>query len=194
MERLKLFTRGRNFVFGFLHKPWYPALIALLAMLDAFIVVVPTDLFLVSAVFVKPKRWLSIALMIAAGSVLGCLALAFVIDYDQEIIHRAFPSIFQAENWAYAEGLIEKYGFYAVLFGAVGPLPLQPFVVVGALSTKLPFAHLVLGVILGRCGKFILFAWFASRSPELLEKLKIASPSELRPLEKLTIEKDKNSL
>lgn len=179
MHRPHFFDRGRKFILGFVNRPWYPALIALLALLDLFIVIVPTDVFLISAVMGQPRRWFSTGITIALGSIIGSALLAFVLDYDQELIHRAFPAIFTSSSWNQAEGLIENYGVYATFFAAVGPLPLQPFIVVGALSSKLTFSSLILSVAIGRLMKFSLFAWLASHAPRMLEKLKIAPADEI---------------
>ena len=179
MHRPHFFTRGRDYVLGFVNRPWYPALIAFLAAIDLFIVIVPTDVFLISAVMGQPRRWFSTGVTIAFGSILGSALLAFILDYDQDLIHRAFPAVFASKHWNYAEGLIENYGTYATFFAAVGPLPLQPFIVVGALSTKLTFKTLLISVGAGRLLKFILFAWLASHAPRMLEKLKVASREEL---------------
>lgn len=179
MHRPHLFERGRKFVLRFVNRPWYPAMIAFLAALDFFIVVVPTDLFLISAVFGRPRRWLPISLTIALGSTLGAVILAYVLDYDQELIHRAFPSVFASSQWAYAERLIEEYGIYAIFFAAVGPLPIQPFVLVGALSAHLSLEGLAISVAAGRVIKFSLFGWIASHAPRLLEKFHVASHDEI---------------
>lgn len=171
MLRGKIFVTSRNFVLQFVNRPWFPALVAVLAAVDLIILIIPTDLFLISAVMGQTRRWLSIGITIAIGSTIGALILALAIKYDQEWIHQTFPKIFHSSNWEYAESLIERFGIYATFIAAIGPLPLQPFVIIGALSTKLSLQAMILSIFVGRTAKFILFAWLASHAPRYLEKL-----------------------
>lgn len=162
----------------FAARPWYPAMIAFLAAIDLFIVVVPTDIFLVSAVLGQPRRWIAIALTVALGSTVGATLVTLLIHYESDLIMQAFPALFQSTHWGNVEKYIQSYGIYAIFFGAAGPLPLQPFVIVGALS-KMPVLELALAMFTGRAAKFLLISWCTSHAPKFLDKIFPASTESL---------------
>src|SRR4051812_40346336 len=66
----------------FTDRSWYPALVAALAALDLFVLVIPTDGLLISAVL-SPKRrakWVSAAIWVSLGSTVGAVLLASLVQ------------------------------------------------------------------------------------------------------------------
>ncbi len=58
---------------------WYAPIVGLLAALDSFVVIVPTDGLLVGASVLSPKLWVYNAILVTLGSTLGAVALAALV-------------------------------------------------------------------------------------------------------------------
>lgn len=160
---------GLRFLQKHMDRPWYLPAVALLALADIFIMIVPTDALLVTAVLFKPRRWWWAATLVALGSSLGALVLAGAVQWDLEGLTQLFPSLFESPSWKGTDAFLEKYGIWALALFAAGPLPYQPAVVLVALSgASLPEAFLA--TFLGRGGKYYLLAYLASHAPTYLEK------------------------
>lgn len=150
---------------------WYIPLIAVLAFLDSFIVIVPTDSLLISAVMMRPKRWVYAFLVISLGSTLGACALAsFVTTYGDSFVHELFPSIYTSSMWTWTDQLMDKYGALAIFLVSLSPATQHPAVILGGL-TGVPLFEIFVAIFLGRAIKYSFFAWIASHSPKLLKKL-----------------------
>ena len=111
----------------YLSHPWYPLLVAILAMADVFILVVPNDILFGTAILAKPTHWLRRALLIAMGSVAGALLLVLLLQIDLELVRNVFPEFFQSSAWTSTEDFLKKYGTAAMFLTSVGPIPFQPF-------------------------------------------------------------------
>jgi len=171
----------------YMDRPWYLPAVALLAFADIFIMIVPTDALLVTAVIFKPKRWWLAATLVAVGSALGALMLAGAVQWDLEGLARLLPSLFESPSWKGTDAFLEKYGIWALALFAAGPLPYQPAVVLVALSgASLPEAFLA--TFLGRGGKYYLLAYLASHAPKYLEKFWTVR-KELHELDEVVAEK-----
>lgn len=152
-------------------RPWYTGLVSLLAGLDLFILAVPTDALAITAVFGKPKLWLATALTVAIGSTIGCLVLAqFIHIYGNSILELLHIEIGTSGVWLQAKNWIEDYGVWAIFLFAVGPLPLQPAIVLAAF-TDMTLQDLGLSCFIGRSFKFIFLCWVASHAPAQIERI-----------------------
>lgn len=164
------FHQWLRFLQKHMDRPWYLPAVALLALLDIFVMIIPTDALLVTAVLFKPKRWWVAATYVALGSALGALILAAAVQWDLDGLTRLFPSLFQSPSWKGTDAFLEKYGLWALALFAAGPLPYQPAVVLVALSgASLPEAFLA--TFLGRGGKYYVLGYLASHAPKYLENL-----------------------
>jgi membrane protein YqaA with SNARE-associated domain len=158
------------FTASHMQKTWYPIFIATIIGLDIFILAVPNDALLISAVLAQPKRWLRIAIYVSIGSIIGVALFSGILLQYPDLIRATFPGVFESSVWAQTSVFLQNYGVFALFFGAVGPLPQQPFVVVAALS-GVNFSTIIFSVLAGRLLKYIFLAWVASHSPKLLAKL-----------------------
>lgn len=155
----------------FSHRIWYTPVVALLAAADLFILIIPTDALLISNVALRPKRWITIALWVTAGSALGSLFLTLGIQaWGGSFLDALGISMQGSSTWETTARWMRDYqGPTLALFGA-GPFPLQPAVVVAA-SAKVNPGAIFFWVALGRAAKFFFFAWAATHAPRLLDKL-----------------------
>jgi membrane protein YqaA with SNARE-associated domain len=152
-------------------KPWYVLLCSLLAMADLALTVIPTDPILISAVILRPKKWLRFSFFMTVGSALGVLGLAALLIYDREaIMKHVFPHLFGSPAWEQAVRLLHHYGSWAIGLVALTPLPQQPLVILSALS-GLPLASIAGLYFVGRLTKFLLLGWLASHTPAVLLKI-----------------------
>lgn len=153
-------------------RGWFVAFSALMAALDLFVGVIPTEGFLITAVLARTRRWLSISLWIALGSALGALALAAILRaYGEPLLTAVAPGLMRTHAWAQAEDLLLRYGGIALTGIALSPIPLPPAVILAGLSHE-PLIEISLGVFVGRCVKYLVFAWIASHAPGRLGRLR----------------------
>jgi membrane protein YqaA with SNARE-associated domain len=154
-----------------LGKPWYPVAVAGLAFLDVFLLAIPTDAFLVSAVAVNRRRWWLTALTIALGSAAGALLFTYLAFTQLPWLELHFPAITAAKSRLPAVLLLFRdYAGFTVLFGAAGPLPMHPFIL-GAALYGMPVGEVALLVLAGRAGKYLVFAWCTAYVPSALSYL-----------------------
>lgn len=150
---------------------WYAPLIGLLAGLDHFIIVVPTDGLTVSAVLLHPKKWVQVFLMVAIGSTIGATAFAWAVKAQGlPILIKIMPGILESGIWRWTEGFMNEYGGLALLGVAMSPLIQHPAVALAALS-KLPLEKIFGIILLGRLIKFGLVCWITSHMPHLILRL-----------------------
>lgn len=150
---------------------WYAPILAFLAAIDLFVVVIPTDGLFVSSVIISPKRWLVLGMATAVGSTLGALALAAVLEiHGLPFLQHYFPHIIESSVWVWTEHLMQSWGNYTLFIVAVSPLMQHPAVAMAAFA-KIPLWEIFGFVIAGRMLKYLFLAWVASHSPKLLNKL-----------------------
>ncbi|MEO7162476.1 MAG: hypothetical protein ABI041_06120, partial [Bdellovibrionia bacterium] len=64
----------------FANRKWFISLVSILAALDAFVIFIPNEALLISAVIVRPKHWLRIALWVSVGSAIGAAVFAWMVS------------------------------------------------------------------------------------------------------------------
>ncbi|MGZ6326982.1 MAG: YqaA family protein [Bdellovibrionota bacterium] len=150
---------------------WYPPVIGLLALADLFILIVPTDAILVSAVMLNPRRWIYTALMVALGSSIGAVMLALVLRYHGlPFLLHIYPGIDHSAAWKSAIHLVEQWGAWGLFGIAISPLPQHAAIAVAAL-TGMNGLVIFGSVMAGRAVKYLFLAWLASHAPKLLGKV-----------------------
>ncbi|MBX9767726.1 MAG: hypothetical protein K2X47_10680 [Bdellovibrionales bacterium] len=153
-------------------KIWFLPFVGMLAGLDLFLLIIPTDGVSVSATLLKPKKWIRIAFSIALGSTIGALLLTWLVKYHGTwMIATFFESALQSSSWIQAQGFIAEWGLISVCLVAMSFLPLQPIVVLAALS-PLPWMQIVSWIFVGRLTKFLALGWVTSHAPRFLAKFK----------------------
>lgn len=164
---------------GFAGASWYPYLVALLAFSDLFIGIVPTDIFVVSAVMATPKRWIFISLLTALASALGAIGAAGFCTYlGEPALVKYLPGVVGSPGWIWTDAYMTKYGLWALIGFSAGPLPLQPAVLIAGLMKKSLFL-IFMGVLVGRTIKYPIECWVAAQCPEYLEKFFFIKPVDM---------------
>jgi membrane protein YqaA with SNARE-associated domain len=150
---------------------WYAPTIGLLAFADLFILIVPTDAILVSAVLIAPKRWLVIGTMVAAGSALGAVALTLLLRFEglPWLLH-FYPGIDHTKSWHTATHLVDSWGGWGLFGIALSPIPQHAAIAVAAI-TGLGIPTIFFTVFAGRTLKYVVFSYIASHAPKLLSKI-----------------------
>lgn len=150
---------------------WYPPLTGLLAALDNFVVVVPTDGILISSSMLTPRRWLLLAFSVAAGSTLGAILLASIVEYQGlPWILKFYPGIAESKTWALSTEFFDKHGLLLVFAVAITPLMQQPAVILASLAST-PLAKLAMVIFIGRFIKYIAMAYLGSHAPRVLSRM-----------------------
>lgn len=150
---------------------WYPPLIGALAFADLFLLVIPTDVLLVSAVMLAPRRWFFVGVTVAFGSALGCAALSLVLQkHGLPFLLHLSPGLEHTAAWAWTAVKMRDWGSWGVFLVAVSPMPQHPAIALAAIS-GMAIPPIFLYVFAGRAVKYLLIAWLSSHAPHLLGKL-----------------------
>jgi membrane protein YqaA with SNARE-associated domain len=152
-------------------RPWYLPFICLLAFVDLFVMVIPTEGLIVTTSILRPKRWLVTATVVTLASSLGALTLG-ALGYFHGVPFVAWvlgDDFFQSTNWIRMTGWIERWGFWGLWFISLGPLPQQPAILICALA-HMPLFEIFGAVLLGRLPKYVLFSYLATHSPKYFRK------------------------
>jgi membrane protein YqaA with SNARE-associated domain len=150
---------------------WYGPLIAALAAMDFFIIIVPTDGIAISSVLLRPKKWYSVALWISVGSTLGAFLLAVLVEhYGAGLIYRLFPTMIDSQSWQWTQTFFAQYGIWVVAGIGATPLMQHPSIILASLAnqnlTIIAFAYFC-----GRIFKFLIVGYIASHMPRLIRKI-----------------------
>lgn len=149
----------------YIDRPWYFPLIMLLALLDLFVLFIPSDALVVTTSLLRPRKAALACLSVTIGSALGALILTWAIQSVG--FHAAVEG---SAAWSQIEPILQKWGGWGLAFVAVGPLPQQPAVAACALAQMPPLV--VMGwIFVGRLPKYIAFAWIAAKAPALIKKI-----------------------
>lgn len=144
---------------------------AILAGLDNFVIIVPTDGILVSSSMLQPKRWFLFGLATSIGSSLGALILAYFVEiHGLPWILQMYPGLDSTQAWILTDQFFTRYGLLLVFAVAASPLMQQPTVILASLAGT-SLLELGLVVFIGRTLKFLLIAYLGSHAPRLLSRL-----------------------
>ncbi|PIS11467.1 MAG: hypothetical protein COT73_03765, partial [Bdellovibrio sp. CG10_big_fil_rev_8_21_14_0_10_47_8] len=114
---------------------WYPPVMAILAAMDHFVIVLPVDGMLVSSILISPKRWLRLVFAFTLGSALGAFSIGFLVHWiGVEVFRDIWPSMFDSSLWIWMEDFFKAHGSIVVLLSAMSPSPQQPAVIITALA------------------------------------------------------------
>lgn len=160
--------------------PYYSVLVAILAGLDLFLWFVPNDLLFISAVTANSKQWLRTTIIVTIGSFIGGAALFFVAGLWPNWIHLHFPELAESTVWQDTKTIFLQYGYLAMFFGSVGPIPMQPFLVVAAFANASP-VPILFGLGLGRLLKFLALGYLTQQSKRHIPKLTKISARKRKP-------------
>lgn len=172
LEKLHtLIRRWTRRLQSYSQRIWYPPLIAFLAAIDHWIIVIPNDGILISSAILAPKRWLTLAIWVAAGSTLGAVLLAVLVKFHGlPWILQYYPGLDTTTIWAYSSRIFSQYGLLMVFFCAATPLAQQPAIILAGLANT-SLADFALVTLAGRSIKFLFLSYVSAHSPKLLSRL-----------------------
>ncbi|MES2801907.1 MAG: hypothetical protein V4654_05400 [Bdellovibrionota bacterium] len=171
MDKLKhLITHAVKLLQHYINHVWYLPMLSLLAFLDNFLVIVPTDGILISSSMLRPQKWFYFSIFVAAGSAIGALGLAYIIDiYGIQIVESLFPNIQTSSAWIRTQEFFSEYGLWLLFAVSATPFTQQPAIILAVLA-GVPILQIFLIALLGRWLKFTLMAYVGSHAPHLLKK------------------------
>lgn len=150
---------------------WYAPVISVLAALDSFVVIVPTDGLLVSAAMLAPRRWFYTAVIVSLGSSLGAWGLAAVLEvHGLPWLLSIQPGIEQSQVWIYTDRLMDAWGTWAVFIVSLTPVMQQPAIALAAVAGK-PLPEIFAAAFAGRFIKYAVLAYIGTHAPGVLGKL-----------------------
>ncbi len=151
---------------------WYLPLLALLAGLDMFIWVVPTDVLVITTALLRPGRWSRICTLVALGSALGMCALAYGVGLGSPWVSRMLESVALLEvSFKAARSATQASGPWALFLVTLSPfVPAQPAIALAAFSGMKPVA-VFLVALLGRLSKYGIYTAMAAKAPHLVQAL-----------------------
>lgn len=172
MDKIKRFiTHAVKLLQYYIDRIWYLPLLSLLAILDNFLVVIPTDGILISSSMLKPHKWLYFSLFVGIGSAIGALILAYIIQlYGIQVVETMFPDIQSSSAWIRTQKFFDEYGLWLLFAVAATPFTQQPAIILAVLA-GIPLVQIFLVSLAGRTLKFIIMAYVGSHAPHLLKKL-----------------------
>lgn len=154
-------------------NPFFPLVMAILAAIDHFIIVIPSDGILITSVFIRKKKWVRNAFFISLGSTLGAILIVLIVHhFGQERIIMHFPNITHSTFWPYSQNLLINYGLWGLFLVMLTPFMQQPALILIGL-TEHSFLIVLAVVLAGKGMKYFLMAWVASKFPEVIRKSKL---------------------
>lgn len=167
MKKNSIWLRVERYV----QKPWYPEFLGLLAALDSFVVVIPTDGLLVTSVAAAPKRWLVLAFWTTLGSTVGAVILAILLqNYGHSVLEVLVPGIHNTHAWQITDRWVDEYGIWALFMVAALPFIQHPAIALVALAgVSIPKMAVV--IFSGRLLKYLIFAYLSTHAPKLLTRI-----------------------
>lgn len=171
MDKLKrLITHAVKLLQYYIDRLWYMPFLSVLAILDVFLVVIPTDGLTISSSMLKPAKWFYFGLFSAVGSTIGGIILCYVVHYyGIQIVESLFPHIQATQAWIQTQKFFDVYGLWLLFAIAASPFSQQPVLILAVLA-KIPLFQIFLITLLGRSVKFLLFAYIGSHAPHLIKK------------------------
>lgn len=155
----------------FTDKPWYPFLIGFLALIDTFVIVIPTDGILISSTMLKPKRWLLYAVTITVGSSLGALLFAYVLEiHGLPWILNLYPDLTTGHMWLWMETFFNQYGLIIIFLIAAAPVIQNPSIILACMA-GISLTHIFVVIFAGRFLKYLVMGYISSHAPRLLGRL-----------------------
>lgn len=150
---------------------WYLPCVGMLAGLDMFIWIVPTDLFLLTTATLRPRRWIATFLFFSVGSSLGMFAFAYSVELGGPLFAYLLQTLsLDHAAWLVAEGVVNRNAAWVLFLIAVNPLVLpQPAIAVAVIAGVKP-ATILWATLLGRLIKYGTYAFFSSRASRFFSR------------------------
>eukprot|EP00937_MAST-01D_sp_MAST-1D-sp2_P007320 g7320.t1 len=162
-----------SFVQGLRQKAdtaWFPFFVASLSAINLFTLVLsaPTAACFVWGVLARPSRWFKMAVINAAGTVLGAAALVYVfVQYGQESFQAKFPQLTDPKWGARFEAWHGNHGTAGIVAFSAMPIILHPIIFFG-LVAKIEHATLLGAIFAGRVVKYSIMGYCTHHAPTAL--------------------------
>lgn len=173
---MKISTRIRSKLSRFADHPGYGPLVAFLAAVDAYVLVVPNEALLVSAVLINKKRWGYLAWMVSVGSAVGAVSFAALASrYGEPFVNAIAPHVLQSKTWVDFTAILDHHSLWGLALISFSPFPQHAAVaMVGLAHVKLWIVFT--GVLVGRAAKYFLVAAATVYAPQVLQRLHLMEP------------------
>lgn len=168
-----IMRRMYNWVVAWADKPSAEKALSGLSFAESSFFPIPPDPLLIAMVVAKPKKWLRLATITTASSVLGgvfgyIIGVVAITAVMPVIISVGYEDAYRsAVNW------FADYGALAVIVAGFTPIPYKVFTIAGG-AAGMFFPLFVVGSIIGRGGRFYLVAFlmyhFGRRYKDKIEK------------------------
>ena len=117
------------------HQKWYLPLAVLFSYMDAFVPVVPNEVFLVLGVLSRPGSWINVAGAFTLASALGATTLAALIQWSGPyILDVLFPHLSHSAQWLGITSWMQEHGDWGLFWVALSPFPQHAAVALVGLS------------------------------------------------------------
>jgi membrane protein YqaA with SNARE-associated domain len=154
-------------------RPWYLLLICALAVVDAFVFVIPIDLFLITRILFKRDDWFRVALALTTASALGALILGGLVHWDLPLASQwvGIHSQHVSKEWEHAAQFVHKHGALGVGIVSFSFIPYQ-LAVVAAVLENVPLFNIFIAAWVGRGIKYFAYALLCAYAPDMLLRVK----------------------
>ena len=154
---MRIFSRLYDRALAWSRHPHAERYLAAVSFSESSFFPIPPDVLLAPMTLARPQRWLRLAALTTASSVLGGL-LGYLIGYAA--LEAVTPLLHRVGYWGHfqtAHDWFERYGFWAIFAAGFTPIPYKVFTVAAGAAhmALLPFA---LGSLVGRGARFALVA------------------------------------
>jgi membrane protein YqaA with SNARE-associated domain len=149
-------------------RPAFPAVVGAVAVAATVSMSVPFSTLLVAAVLMARRRWIAIAVPgPSLGAALGAALLYLVFHHlGWARLFDAYPDVVRSIRLERRHPLVVHLRRPGPACHRATPLPLTPALMFAGIS-RLPIAEVVLALWIGKLAKYLVYAWLASRFPNV---------------------------
>lgn len=158
-----MLRRLYDWTMGLAARPDAMLALFIVAFVESSFFPIPPDVLIIPMVLAARSRWARIALVGAAGSVLGALFGYWIGAAFMDTIGHAILATYGKEGqFATLAARFEAWGAWAVLFAGLTPFPFKVITLFSG-AVALPLPLFILTTIIARAGRFLLVAWLLYR-------------------------------
>jgi len=158
VARWRLHRRLYDWMMQWAHSPHSQAALFLLAFAESSFFPVPPDALLIALVLGAPRRWLLLAGVCTAGSVLGGVAGYGIGRFLMDTVGMRVIEFYHAqEYYARVMSWYRQYDFWIVFTAAFTPIPYKVFTIASG-AFHMNVAGFTAVSIAGRGARFLLVA------------------------------------
>lgn len=130
-----------------------------ISFIESSVFPIPPDVLLIPMVLANRHRWVFLALLCTAGSILGAFLGYFIGAFLYETIGQPVLAFYGAEDkFQQIADWYNRWGGWGVLFAAVTPFPYKVITIFSG-ATGLNLIVFTIVSIIGRGARFFLVSW-----------------------------------